>query len=288
MDLHIVHSYKNYLKYLDTNHEKLIQRRIFENQISKKLNNCDSVYIEGQSWTAQSESKFLVDKLYSNDGNINFRERLVCVKTNLNNRIRGCIHVFEELFQPSKVDKIYLTEQSSLLAKWIRKKYSNSIFSEYLSDCSWYFKLRLRLVTFPGKLTHQDLTSLTYKNNELDYVLSFDCLEHIPNYKKAIQDIYRVINSNGKLLLSVPFDINKQQNLIRASVDTNGEIKHFTEPEYHGDPISGKGCLSYYTFGWQLLEELKETGFKNVYIVLFWSKEYCYLGGEQILICAEK
>lgn len=192
------------------------------------------------------------------------------------------------MFAPNESDKIYLTEQCSLLAKWLRKKYSNSSFSEYLNDCSWYYRLRLKLITFPSLLVHQDLTSLSYENDDLDFVLSFDCLEHIPNYMNALKEIYRVMKPGGQLLLSVPFDINNEQNLQRAGIDSNNQIIHYEEPEYHGDPVSGQGCLSYYTFGWQLIYDLKNIGFNEAYIALFWSKKYCYLGGEQILICAKK
>lgn len=68
----------------------------------------------------------------------------------------------------------------------------------------------------------------------------------------------------------------------------NGTINHLVKPEYHGDPISNEGCLSYYTFGWRLLDELHHIGFSKVYILLYWSEKYCNLGNEQIIICAEK
>ncbi len=288
MNLTKLNSFKDYQRYKKDNVSTIQVLLDLESKITKQLNQQTKTYIKGFSWTAQTESRFLVDLKYSNSGQINFRERLICDETKLNNRIRGCVHVFEEVFKPKITDAIYLTEQCSLLAKWLRKKYSNISGSEYIKDCSWYYKLRLNLRLFPEKLVHQDLTQLSYPDNAYEYILTFDCLEHIPDYKQALSETYRTLNNEGRLLLSVPFDVNNPNNLIRATVDNNGDISHIEYPEYHGDPVSGQGCLSYYTFGWELLNELRTVGFKKVYVILYWSKKYCYLGGEQIIICAEK
>jgi len=280
-------NYKEYKQHLLESESDLKTLRNIENKLNNGIKKNKQLYIEGYSWTAQSKSGFLVDLLYSNEDQINFRERLVCKKTNLNNRIRGCVHIFETVFKPHLKDSIYLTEQLSMLAQWMKKKYPNLIGSEYLKDCPFQVKIKLALKLFPARLNHQDLNRLSFKSNKFKYVLSFDCFEHIPDYKKALMEIYRTLKSDGKLLFSVPFDINSNDNLIRATF-TNGMLEHIEEPEYHGDPLSTEGCLSFYTFGWQLLDDLRNIGFKKVYILLYWSKKYCYLGGEQILICAEK
>lgn len=287
MNINKIINYKQYQQHQIDNDKSIQILKAIDANLNKKIKKNQQFHINGFSWTAQSKSKFLVDLQYSNTKTINLRERLVCNKTKLNNRVRGCIHIFESLFNPHLDDLIYLTEQSSLLARWMTKKYSNVIGSEYLKDCSMYSKIKLSLRLFPTKPFHQDLTNLSFKNNKFKYILSFDCFEHIPDYRKAFKEVYRTLSGNGKLLFSVPFDINNEINLVRATVE-GGNIKHLVEAEYHGDPVSSKGCLSYYTFGWELLNELREVGFKKVYILLFWSDKYCYLGGEQIMICAEK
>ncbi len=287
MYINKISSLEEYQSYILKNNDKIQKLREIDFKLNEEVRMNQGFYIHGFSWTAQSKSEFWVDSLYSNGNEINLRERLICNKTQLNNRIRGCIHVFETLFRPQLNDKIYLTEQVSLLAKWMTNKYCNLVGSEYFGSFTWLNKIKLSLKFFPTKIQHQDLTMLSFNNNLFNYVLSFDCFEHIPNYKKALKEIFRVLKPNGKLLFSVPFDLNNPKNHIRATIN-NGEIKHLTEPEYHGDPLSINGCLSFYTFGWELLNDLRNAGFKKVYIVLYWSEKYCYLGGEQILICAEK
>ena len=88
------------------------------------------------------------------------------------------------------------------------------------------------------------------------------------------------------MLWSVPFDRNSEQNIIRARLREDGTVEHLLEPEYHGDPVNQEGCLCYYHFGWQMLEQVREVGFRDAYAVLFWSREFGYLGGEQLLFVA--
>ncbi len=280
-------SLEEYIDHQQTNTQNNQLLRNIETKLQNKLESNEKFFFDAFSWTAQEESQFLVDLQFSNQNKINFRERLVCNKTLLNNRIRGCIHILESYFKAQSNDSIYITEQFSLLARWMEKKYQNLYLSEYMNDCSWRTKIMLHLQNFPRLINHQDLTKLTFTNNNFDYILSFDCLEHIPDYKSALKEIYRTLKLGGTLLFSVPFDINSKKHLIRASIE-NDEIKHHYEPEYHGNPVSNKGCLSFYTFGWEILEELRYTGFKEAYLLLYWSEKYAYLGGEQILICAEK
>lgn len=137
-------------------------------------------------------------------------------------------------------------------------------------------------------MNHQDLTQLSFETNTFKFILSFDCFEHIPNYQDALREAYRVLKTKGTLLLSVPFNLDDKETLIRASVNQNGSTTFHVEPEYHGNPISKKGCLCFYEFGWELLDVLREVGFKKVNAIIYWSTKHAYLGGEQLLISAEK
>jgi hypothetical protein len=89
-------------------------------------------------------------------------------------------------------------------------------------------------------------------------------------------------------LFSFPFSNDLDQTLVRATVSENGVISHLTEPEYHGDPLSNDGCLSYYTFGWDILDTFRDAGFKEVSALIYWSDIFGYLGNEQIVFLAKK
>ena len=97
-----------------------------------------------------------------------------------------------------------------------------------------------------------------------------------------------MLKPGGIFLGSFPFDINQYNNLIKATIDAKGKIVYFTEPEYHGDPVNDKGILCYTIFGWEVLDEFRNAGFKDVYAILLWSDVYGYLGGEQVFFIAKK
>jgi hypothetical protein len=89
-------------------------------------------------------------------------------------------------------------------------------------------------------------------------------------------------------MLSVPFRSRRAENIVRARLAENGEPVHLLPPEYHGDPIRKDGCLAFYHFGWQLLEEMRDAGFEDVRAVYYWSRDLGYLGADQMFIEATR
>ncbi len=109
VNINKINNHQHYQQYQIDNNENIQFLNKVNANLNKKIKTNKEFYIKGFSWTAQSESKFLVDLGYSNGSEINLRERLVCTETKLNNRIRGCVHIFETLFKPGLDDEIYLT-----------------------------------------------------------------------------------------------------------------------------------------------------------------------------------
>ncbi len=218
------------------------------------------------------------------DGSIvpNWRERVVCPECHLNNRMRAAIHLFHLLGAPTPESRIYLTEQTTTLFAWFQRNYAQVIGSEYLGD-----------TVPPGGVDHtglrnENLTALSFANECLDTILSFDVIEHIPNYRQAFQECLRCLKPGGTLFFTVPFDHRAANHTIRAKLDETGQIHHLLPPEYHGDPLNNDGCLCFYHFGWKLLDELRELGFRDVVAYGYWSEHFGYLGGEQLLFRALK
>jgi hypothetical protein len=111
-------------------------------------------------------------------------------------------------------------------------------------------------------------------------------LEHVPDYRTALKEFFRVLAVGGQLVLSVPFSF-RQETVVRAIVDESGEIEHLVEPCYHGDPLSPEGVLSYYDFGMDLLEELSRSGFSECFVVCYSSAPWGYMD-ENIAFIARK
>jgi SAM-dependent methyltransferase len=246
------------------------------------------LYIEGRCWPLKAAGRFLIDDQYSEDGTINWRERLVCEQTGLNNRVRGAMHVFEQWATPDPADPVYLTEQHSALYRWLKKRHPKLTGSEFLADTHWLHRLRFAVRQFPERLQHQDLTQLTFTDHSFQSVLTFDCLEHIPDYPQALREMYRVLRHGGQLFVSVPFDVQAVATLTRARLNDDQTITHLMPPEYHGNPVNKQGSLCYYHFGWDLLPVFRSVGFQDAAALMYWSEAYAYLGGPQLLLWAAR
>lgn len=243
--------------------------------------------VKAYCYVCQNEMNFLVDfarPAHANTKNSmpNWREKLICPQCHLNNRMRATIHLFEQECHANKEAMIYLTEQTTPLYRWFHKNYNHVTASEYLGDTIPYGSQNNK------GIHNEDMTQLSFADNYFDYILSFDVFEHIFDYKAALQQCLRCLKPNGQLLLSVPFVKTAERTIIRAYIDENGEIQHILKPEYHGDPVNASGCLCFYHFGWELLHDLNDAGFSNSHVLLYRSRDYAYLGGEQIIIQATK
>ena len=185
----------------------------------------------------------------------NWRERLVCPRCRLNNRMRASLHLFDQLCRPAATDAIYLTEQTTPVYVWLKNRYPRTVGSEYLGDSAPWGRPNAH------GIRNESVTHLTFADESFDHILSFDVFEHVPEYEKAFQECLRCLKPGGWLLFSVPFDLASKKHIIRARLDDNGRIEHLLPPEYHGDPLNTAGCLCFYHFGWELLPQLLSMGF---------------------------
>ncbi|MEM9598181.1 MAG: class I SAM-dependent methyltransferase, partial [Acidobacteriota bacterium] len=129
---------------------------------------------------------------------------------------------------------------------------------------------------------------LSFGDQSFDLVVSFDVLEHVPAYLTAFDEILRVLSPGGTLYFTVPFRVDRGDNLVRARLAADGSVEHLLEPEYHGDPLVEEGCLAFYHYGWQLLDDLRSLGFVDVALTVYWSQWFGYLGRDQLVLTAAK
>lgn len=255
--------------------------REFEMALLPKLRR--TFRVKGFSYPAGQTVRFHVNyELQNKEGGPNWRESMVCPVTHLNNRMRASVHLFEFECGPYDRSRIYISEQVAPMFRYFSKHYRGVTGSEYLGKA------------FPpgasnnDGIRNEDLTDLSFEDGSFDYFLSFDCFEHIPDYLKAFREGYRILAPGGTMLFSVPFVMQSRENVLRARISTEGTVEHLMEPEYHGDPINTEGCLCFQYFGWEMLKDLTSSGFRDAYALLYWSKDFGYLGGEQIIFLARK
>lgn len=122
-----------------------------------------------------------------------------------------------------------------------------------------------------------DICNLPFKDNEFDVILCNHVLEHIPDDKKAMQELYRVLKVGGMGILQIPQDLSREKTFEDNSItDKKERAKIFGQ--YDHVRIYG---LDYFS-------KLKSIGFKveEVDYTTEFSKseidKYCLAKGEII------
>ena len=228
--------------------------------------------VRGKCYVCQRDVDFIVDTESIRQSN-NWRETMKCPGCGLINRWRSSFHLFEALLEPMEQDNIYLTEAVTPLFKAIADRYPQVVGSEYAPDAP--LGAYIDLPSGPTRI--EDVTRLTFPDGSFEAVLSFDVLEHVPDFKSALREFYRVLAPGGQALISVPFTFD-EHTVTRAELDSEGNINHLMEPSYHGDPLSDDGVLCYYEFGMDMLEEIREAGFQDAFLVCYTSHKWAYYG----------
>jgi len=236
----------------------------------------DGWLIPGECKVCGSRSEFWVDRLYSGTKTPNWRERVVCVKCGFNCRMRYAVEQVKNEVRPGA--RVYCTEFITDLYKEFDRHYI-ATGSEFLPDVA--------SGTIVDGVRIEDVTELSFRSNCFDAVLTFDVLEHVPHYDRALTEFHRVLVRDGILLLTAPFDLGRDRNLLRAEY-VNGKLVHHEPIEMHGDPMNPEGgILSYHTFGWELVERLNQLGFRTTVRTAL-SPRYGYLGQPGPFIVARK
>ena len=272
-----------YESYVAENLRLLRSRAAFE---ARLIPSDEYFKLRGYCVPCKRETDFLVDFLYSSirkDGRRipNWRDRLVCRRCKLPNRLRAIGDFIENVVRPDRLATIYVTEQTTPFYRFLKNRYPETRGSEFIHDG-----------TVRGKsnwlgVRNEDLTNLSLLDSSVDVICTADVLEHVPEYTKAISECFRSLKPGGALVLSVPFILQNRETIVRARVRADGSIEHLLPPEYHGDASNTHGVLCYYHFGWDLLDSLRRGGFSDAAVYLYWSYRRGYMGGSH-LICATK
>jgi SAM-dependent methyltransferase len=213
---------------------------------------------------------------------VNWRETLRCEGCGLINRWRSSVHLFEALCKPNDESPIYITEAITPLYQMLKQRYPETVGSEYVEgrESGEVFE------AWGHKVQFEDVTRLSFRAGCFDAILSFDVLEHVPDYKQALKEFLRVLKPGGIVLWSAPFSFAEQTE-IRASLLVDGTIEHHLPPHYHGDPMSDQGVLCFQSFGVDVLHTMESMGFVNARVCAFSDRAHAYLD-RNILFVAEK
>ncbi len=275
---HQLRSYRDFAEFCRQHDAELAAQRAYEKAL---WGGREAFLVPGYCICCGQVVPLKVDLNWGDGKTPNWRERLECPR-GLNNRIRAALDFLGEITRARRAPRLYATEQVTAFFRQLRVLFPDAVGSEYLRDGTQ------RGGENAAGIRHEDVTALTFAPARFDVVLSFDVLEHVPDFRAALREFARVTAPDGRLIASFPFDAGQPRTVIRASVAADGTITHHLPPEYHGDPIDQTGCLCYQVFGWDVLDEIRAAGFRDAYVVCYWSVDRGYLGPSQLLIVAER
>jgi len=99
-------------------------------------------------------------------------------------------------------------------------------------------------------MRHMDITAMDFPDNTFDCVTCYHVLEHIPDDRKAMREILRVMKPGGWAILQVP---------IKEKLDATLEGSHIADPAERKRLFGQEDHVRYY--GLDYKDRLEETGF---------------------------
>jgi len=230
-----------------------------------------------------------LDLMFSNNGWPAWTERMECPECGFTSRLRYMVStVITDFAAPQDFvgfspppNKIYMYERVTKLYSAIESYFGadHVTGSEYLSP-------ELASGTIVDGILHEDAECLSFEDNSFDLIISCDVFEHVADYKKSFREAARVLKPGGKMYMTVPFFWSQDETTQLAAI-VDGKIVHYFEPEWHGNPLSNEGSLCFWHHGWAILDDLKQAGFRDVFIRLYHSQICGYMANSFIFI-AEK
>lgn len=209
-----------------------------------------------------------------------------CEVCGLNSRMRALRSALDRYKIPSSAP-IFLAESVTPSYSALKKDFPHLIGSEYLGH-GIQPGAEVYVERLGVRVRHEDLRQLSFQEGAFEVVLTQDVFEHIPDYRAALKECFRVLSPGGRLLFTIPFFWDQTETFVRVSLGVNGEMIHHAPPEVHGNPTTGEGALCYQNFGWDLLDDLDTVGFVDSEALLYWGPWAGHLGSPFFVFTAKK
>lgn len=113
---------------------------------------------------------------------------------------------------------------------------------------------------------HEDVQALSFQDQSFDLCTSTEVFEHVPDDRRAMREIRRVLKPGGHLVFTVPLTL-EARTIERARLHADGTVEHLEAPEYHIDPSrGGRSILAFRNYGMDIVDRLREAGFEQAEI----------------------
>lgn len=119
----------------------------------------------------------------------------LCPRCHSSDRERLTKIVMEQVVNCSSGAAVFIVAPERNLYDFFRKQLTAKVFAGDIAP---------RFYDWAEEITEQDLTKLTYDDEAFDIVVCNHVLEHIPDDRKAMREILRVLKPGGYAMLGVP------------------------------------------------------------------------------------
>ncbi len=123
------------------------------------------------------------------------------------------------------------------------------------TECPGYIGSQFFPDVPPGEtrsgMRSENLEALTFADESIDLHVHLDVLEHVNDPAACFAEMERTLKPGGRMLFTTPVYEGKPKTERRAHYGPEG-VRHFAEPEYHGNPIDSRGALVTFHFGTDL------------------------------------
>jgi SAM-dependent methyltransferase len=199
------------------------------------------------------------------------RESLFCRKCGTSARVRALTEAF---LQDSRINHL---DSSGVSGLAVQKNFSvlgvNQIgnskrLSELLDEKFNYIETTYEPESKFGLVVNdrqnENVLDLTFQENTFDFVLHSDVLEHVPDWKTALSECFRVLKPNGKVVFTTPIhdyrrETDKSFTMLGTQIHSTGvEIYHGKAGGIFSMIPAQKDFLEMYQFGIDFEAELKK------------------------------
>jgi SAM-dependent methyltransferase len=216
----------------------------------------------------------------------NLREEVACSSCGCSTRQRQVtLALVAAMLRRSGPLRIWSAECTGVAHDLLRAHFAGSVH-EYFG--TGYFGQQHVPGELVGGIRHEDLQHCSFADDSIDFVLTSDVLEHVPDPYRAHREIHRVLRPGGSHIFTVPFHEGQAaSDQTRARLREDGSIEHLVAPLFHHDPLSPSGALVFTIFAAEMLGKLGKLGFL-VESYRLWNPVLGLLGDNGLMFVARK
>ena len=188
-------------------------------------------------------------------------QNMLCPNCGSLARDRRLWQILKKRYIKPNIQILDFSPSRSLYRKWKKEKNVNHIASDLSGD-------------FMADLAY-DITQIPEKDNQFDLIICYHILEHVIEDVKAMCELYRVLKTNGTVLIQTPFKEGEIYEDYSITSETE-RLNHFGQ-EDHVRVYSVEG----------LKTRLESVGFK-VIVKRFEKDAYLGFSENELVILASK